>query len=315
MKLSNNHDNENTTRSRAQVGIGTLIVFIAMVLVAAIAAGVLINTAGFLQTQAEDTGTESTAQVADNLNVITQVGQVGFDGVLTDESAANAPENPGDADKIEELRIGVQPAAGSNDVNLAELTMQYVSDNEFANIVAGHNINDIEDIDSDHFAYDSDGLVTDWNQSQFEDRENDTRAGGDTDPTNIVSVPGEANYVIEPVKAEDDTDVIMTDNTDRYEIVIPLDDTQTAFNSTEALDPNAGDDGIKKINYSTANSNIFDNSSDIPDDETIQPGLDLLKEGNNVELKITTEVGAQTVAFLQVPDSLSADADKDTVNL
>lgn len=79
--------NEN---ERGQVGIGTLIVFIAMVLVAAIAAGVLINTAGFLQSSAEQTGQESSDQVTNQIQVASKVGIVGGQGA-SDTIAIQSP--------------------------------------------------------------------------------------------------------------------------------------------------------------------------------------------------------------------------------
>ena len=102
-------------RDRGQVGIGTLIVFIAMVLVAAIAAGVLINTAGFLQSQSEQTGQQSSSQVADRLQVVNAVGAVG--------------------DKqIDEINMTVKKAPGANDVALSNMTIQYVDEDQIVDL-------------------------------------------------------------------------------------------------------------------------------------------------------------------------------------
>ncbi|ELZ40898.1 flagellin [Halorubrum saccharovorum DSM 1137] len=109
----------NDNDERGQVGIGTLIVFIAMVLVAAIAAGVLINTAGFLQSQAEATGQESTDLVSERIDVTSEVGIVGNNST----------------GELKAIKISVSGAAGADQIDLSESTIQAVGPNGQANLV------------------------------------------------------------------------------------------------------------------------------------------------------------------------------------
>jgi flagellin FlaB len=68
-----------------EMGVGTLLIFIAMILVAAVAAGVLVQTAYKLQQQAEATGDLAVQEVATGLRVITVYGVTAADhSVVTD---------------------------------------------------------------------------------------------------------------------------------------------------------------------------------------------------------------------------------------
>ena len=60
---------------KAEAGIGTLILFIALILVAAVAAGVLIQTSGSLQSKALATGSQAQTQVSSGLNILQAWGE------------------------------------------------------------------------------------------------------------------------------------------------------------------------------------------------------------------------------------------------
>lgn len=60
---------------KGEMGIGTLILFIAMILVAAIAAGVLIQTATTLQSRALETGKRSTVEVSTAIRTVHIYGE------------------------------------------------------------------------------------------------------------------------------------------------------------------------------------------------------------------------------------------------
>ncbi|NOR46531.1 MAG: flagellin [Methanosarcinaceae archaeon] len=93
--------------TRAQVGIGTLIIFIAMVLVAAVAAAVLIQTSGVLQQKAQATGKQATQEVSSNLII------KNIEGVRAKTTDSNLSST---IDMIK-LRVGLNVGSAPVDIN------------------------------------------------------------------------------------------------------------------------------------------------------------------------------------------------------
>ncbi|MEE6211107.1 archaellin/type IV pilin N-terminal domain-containing protein [Salarchaeum sp. III] len=99
-------------KDRGQIGIETLVVFIAMILVAALAAGVLINTAGMLQTSAQSTSEDAQSGVTDRLDVSAATGIVHHN--TTNNTKA-----------INQTTISVSLAPGSDPINVSKTTIRW----------------------------------------------------------------------------------------------------------------------------------------------------------------------------------------------
>ena len=104
-------------RSKAgDMGIGAMIVFIAMVLVAGIAASVLVQTANKLQNQAMTTGAETTNEVATG---------IGVDNICAEKGTYNYGGTIGTVtDKLCNMTISVSPRSGSKDIDLSKVTIE-----------------------------------------------------------------------------------------------------------------------------------------------------------------------------------------------
>jgi len=99
-------------KDRGQVGIESLVVFIAMILVAALAAGVLINTAGFLQNKATSTSHDSQQQVNNRVIVISATGTV--------------YNNTSGVKKINKTNLSVMQSPGASEIDLNQSTIQWI---------------------------------------------------------------------------------------------------------------------------------------------------------------------------------------------
>ena len=111
----------------AQVGIGTLIIFIAMVLVAAVAAAVLIQTSGVLQQKAQSTGKEATQEVSSNLMV------KNIEGIRAKSSSTDMAAN------ISLLKLKVGLNVGSSPVDVNQVVISITDGTTTNNLIYANN--------------------------------------------------------------------------------------------------------------------------------------------------------------------------------
>ncbi len=301
-------------KDRGQVGIETLIVFIAMILVAAIAASVLINTAGFLQNQASETSQDSEDQVSNQVLIISSIGEIDagedhdieisydegeseleitdgewFDELFVEqdgEALVWEAEGEGDTFDVSSLDTG-----NEDEISVGSPDVDYDADGQGP----GEGIAELDDLDSDsdddaqvrvEGEHNSIGEISMTVMQSPGADEIDLEGasveyiGPDGQETLVydgtAASAADSDFTVEAVRDDGDTAPVLTTRDDRMSIVIDLD-------YEYAL---AGDSDLRN-----------------------------LEEGEDATVRITTQAGSEAVTILNAPQSLSSYDDGDAVEL
>ncbi|MCL9814637.1 archaellin/type IV pilin N-terminal domain-containing protein [Natranaeroarchaeum aerophilus] len=308
---------------RGQVGIETLIVFIAMILVAAIAASVLINTAGFLQNQASETSQDSEDQVSNQVLIISSIGEVTeFDEVFEDDVSVTLEQINSDDQTAAEYVLSVE----SDEVTDGE-TLDVTLGDGFDDQGTGDEVEEIDVGESENL-----GSVADPSSNDV------SVTVTDLDTTNSVDFDVESDLADEGDEAENTLSVEYTEADNRIgEVSMTVmqspgaNEIDLAGASIEYIGP----DGQQLLSYSddpvvgefgvdgtqdpdetapvlTQREDRYTVTVDLAEDED---ALRLLEEGEDATVRINTQAGSEAVTILNVPQSISSFDDGDAVEL